>query len=67
MTAAFDRNAFLMKSTYFDRDQVKGLRNSITKRHVKSHLFMTQLAAGFAAKGLLNLITSSPVATGLAF
>ncbi len=27
---------------------------------------MTQLAAGFAAKGLLYLMTSSPVATGLA-
>ncbi len=27
---------------------------------------MTQLAADFAAKGLLNLMTSSPVATGLA-
>ncbi len=26
---------------------------------------MTQLAADFAAKGLLNLVTSSPVATGL--
>ncbi len=36
------------------------------KYHVKNHLFMTQLAAGFAAKGLLNLMTSSPVATGLA-
>ncbi len=32
----------------------------------KNHLFMTQLAAGFASKGLLNLMTSSPVATGLA-
>ncbi len=28
--------------------------------------FMTQLAAGFAAKGLLILMMSSPVATGLA-
>ncbi len=28
---------------------------------------MTQLAAGFAAKGLLNLMTNSPVATGLAY
>ncbi len=27
---------------------------------------MTQLEADFAAKGLLNLMTSSPVATGLA-
>ncbi len=27
---------------------------------------MTQLAADFAAKSLLNLMTSSPVATGLA-
>ncbi len=27
---------------------------------------MNQLAADFAAKGLLNLMTSSPVATGLA-
>ncbi len=27
---------------------------------------MTQLVADFAAKGLLNLMTSSPVATGLA-
>ncbi len=32
----------------------------------KNHFFMTQLAADFAAKGLLNLMTSSPVATGLA-
>ncbi len=32
----------------------------------KNHLFIAKLAAGFAAKGLLNLITSSPVATGLA-
>ncbi len=32
----------------------------------KNNLFMTQLAASFAAKGLLNLMTSSPVATGLA-
>ncbi len=32
----------------------------------KIPLFMTQLAANFAAKGLLNLMTSSPVATGLA-
>ncbi len=32
----------------------------------KTHLFMTQLAVDFAAKGLLNLMTSSPVATGLA-
>ncbi len=30
------------------------------------NLFMTQLAASFAAKGLLNLMTSGPVATGLA-
>ncbi len=29
-------------------------------------LFMTQLAADFDAKGLLNFMTSSPVATGLA-
>ncbi len=29
-------------------------------------LFMTQLGADFAAKGFLNLMTSSPVATGLA-
>ncbi len=39
--------------------------SAVTQRHVKNHLFMTQLAAGFAAKGLLNLMTSSPVATGL--
>ncbi len=39
---------------------------AITQRHVKTPLFMTQLAAGLAAKGLLNLMTSSPVATGLA-
>ncbi len=32
----------------------------------KNHLLITQLAVGFAAKGLLNLLTSSPVATGLA-
>ncbi len=32
----------------------------------KNDLFMTQLAAGFDAKGLLNLMTSSPVAKGLA-
>ncbi len=32
----------------------------------KNHLFMTQLAVDFAAKGPLNLMTSSPVATGLA-
>ncbi len=38
----------------------------VTQRHVKNHLLMTQLAVGFAAKGLLNLKTSSPVATGLA-
>ncbi len=31
-----------------------------------TYLFMTQLAADFAVKGLLNLIMSSPVATGLA-
>ncbi len=29
-------------------------------------LFMTQLTADFVAKDLLNLMTSSPVATGLA-
>ncbi len=40
--------------------------SAVTQRHVKNHLFMTQLAAGFAAKDLLNLMTSSPVATGLA-
>ncbi len=40
--------------------------SAVTKRHVKSHLFMTQLAAGFAAIGRLNFMTSSPVATGLA-
>ncbi len=40
--------------------------SAVNQRHVKNHLFMTQLAAGFAAKGLLNLMTSSPVATGLA-
>ncbi len=39
---------------------------AVTQHHVKNYLFMTQLAAGFAAKGLLNLMTSSPVATGLA-
>ncbi len=32
----------------------------------KKPLFMTQLAADFAAKGLLNFMTSSPVAPGLA-
>ncbi len=32
----------------------------------KTPFFMTQLAAVFAAGGLLNLMTSSPVATGLA-
>ncbi len=32
----------------------------------KNPLFMTQFAANFTAKGLLNLMTSSPVATGLA-
>ncbi len=32
----------------------------------KNPLFMTQLAADFAAKGLLNPMTSSPVATDLA-
>ncbi len=32
----------------------------------KNYLFITQLASGFAAKLLLNLMTSSPVATGLA-
>ncbi len=31
----------------------------------KKYIFMTQLAADFAAKGLLNLMKSSPVATGL--
>ncbi len=40
---------------------------NVKKRHVKkTSLFMTQLAADFAAKGLLNLMASSPVATGLA-
>ncbi len=35
-------------------------------RHVKKkHFFMTLLAAGFAAKGLLILTTGSFVATGL--
>ncbi len=32
----------------------------------RSQLLMTQLEADFAAKGPLNLMTSSPVATGLA-
>ncbi len=32
----------------------------------KNPLFLTQLAAGFTSKGLLNLMTRSPVATGLA-
>ncbi len=40
--------------------------SAVTQRHVKNHLFMTNLATGFAAKGLLNLLTSSPLATGLA-
>ncbi len=40
--------------------------SAVTHRHVKNHLFMTHLAAGFAAKGLLNLMTSGTVATGLA-
>ncbi len=39
---------------------------AVTQRHVKNHLFMTQLAADFAAKGQLNLMTSSQEATGLA-
>ncbi len=30
-----------------------------------NYIFMTQLAADFAVKGLLNLMTSSTVATGL--
>ncbi len=41
--------------------------SAVSQRHVKkTSLFMTQLAADFAAKGLFNLMTSSPVATGLA-
>ncbi len=32
----------------------------------KNYICMTQLTADFSAKGLLNLMTSSPVATGLA-
>ncbi len=32
----------------------------------KNHFFMTQLADGFAAKGLFILMTSGSVATGLA-
>ncbi len=32
----------------------------------RDNTFMTQLAADFAAKGLLNLMTISPEATGLA-
>ncbi len=40
--------------------------SAVSQRHVKNLLFMTQLAANFAAKGQLNLMTSSPVATGLA-
>ncbi len=36
------------------------------KAPCQNKLFMTQLAADFAAKGVLNLMTSSPVATGLA-
>ncbi len=35
-------------------------------RAMQNYFVMTQLAADFAAKGLLNLMTSSPVATGLA-
>ncbi len=31
--------------------------SAVNQRHDKKHLFMTQLAAGFAAKGLLNLLT----------
>ncbi len=39
---------------------------AVTWRHVKTPRFMAQLAADFAAKGLLNLMTRSPVVTGLA-
>ncbi len=39
---------------------------AVTQCHVKIHLFVSQLAASFAATDLLNLMTSSPVATGLA-
>ncbi len=39
--------------------------STVTQGDTKNHLVMTQLAAGFAAKGLLNLMTSGPVATGL--
>ncbi len=38
----------------------------IPVQHHEKTPVMTQLAAGFAAKGLLILMTSSPVATGLA-
>ncbi len=41
--------------------------SAVSQRQVKkASLFMTQLAADFAAKALLNLMTSSTVATGLA-
>ncbi len=40
--------------------------SAVSQRHVKNLIFMTLLAADFAAKGLLNLMASSPVATGLA-
>ncbi len=41
--------------------------SAVSQRHVKkASFFMTQLAADFAAKGLLNIMTSRPVATGLA-
>ncbi len=39
---------------------------AVSQRHVKTPLFMTQLAADFAAKGLLILMMSSSVATGVA-
>ncbi len=38
---------------------------AVTQRHEKTSLFMTRLAANFAEKGQLNLMASSPVATGL--
>ncbi len=50
-------------------DAVSLLAHAIAKSLVgtfSEHVFMTLLAAGFAAKGLLILLTSGSVATGLA-
>ncbi len=47
--------------------QLSKLIESHKSTHVKfANGLLTQLAADFAAKGLLNLMTSSPVATGFA-